>query len=36
MFGEKWSDAIAASKFYNAKDAAEKLGLDDSGKYFSR
>lgn len=31
MFGEKWSDAIAASKVYNAKDAAEKLGVDGSG-----
>jgi len=31
MFGEKWSDVIAASKVYNAKDAAEKLGLDGSG-----
>ena len=33
MFYEKWSNAIAASKVYNVKDAAEKLGLDGSGLY---
>jgi len=31
MFGEKWSDAVAAGKVYNAKDAAEKLGVDGAG-----
>lgn len=31
MFGEKWSDVIAAGKVYNAKDAAEKLGVDAAG-----
>mmetsp|Transcript_25774 Transcript_25774/g.41670 ORF Transcript_25774/g.41670 Transcript_25774/m.41670 type:complete len:272 (+) Transcript_25774:73-888(+) len=30
MFGESWSDAIAKGEVYNAKDAAEKLGI--SGK----
>ena len=31
MFGESWDSAIKAGKVYNAKDAAEKLGLDASG-----
>ena len=31
LFGEKWSDAVAAGKVYNAKDAAEKLGVDAAG-----
>ena len=31
LFGEKWSDAVAAGKVYNAKDAAEKLGVDSAG-----
>jgi len=31
MFGESWDSAIAAGKVYNAKDAAEKLGLDAAG-----
>ena len=31
MFGESWDDVIAAGKVYNAKDAAEKLGLDAAG-----
>mmetsp|Transcript_2122 Transcript_2122/g.3046 ORF Transcript_2122/g.3046 Transcript_2122/m.3046 type:complete len:375 (-) Transcript_2122:159-1283(-) len=31
MFGEKWDDVIAAGKVYNAKEAAEKLGLDAEG-----
>ena len=31
MFGEKWSDALKAGKVYNAKDAAEKLGVDAAG-----
>eukprot|EP00977_Amphora_coffeiformis_P012895 scaffold3276_cov168-Amphora_coffeaeformis.AAC.12 len=31
MFGEKWSDVVAAEKVYNAKDAAEKLGVDGAG-----
>jgi hypothetical protein len=31
MFGESWDAAIKAGKVYNAKDAAEKLGLDASG-----
>ena len=31
MFGEKWADAVAAGKVYNAKDAAEKLGVDSAG-----
>ena len=31
MFGESWDSVIAAGKVYNAKDAAEKLGLDASG-----
>lgn len=31
MFGESWANAISSGKVYNAKDAAEKLGLDASG-----
>jgi hypothetical protein len=31
MFGESWETVIADGKVYNAKDAAEKLGLDASG-----
>lgn len=31
MFGEKWDDAVAAGKVYNAKDGAAKLGLDGAG-----
>ena len=31
MFGEKWDDVIAAGKVYNAKDGAEKLGVDGAG-----
>lgn len=31
MFGESWDSAISANKVYNAKDAAEKLGLDANG-----
>lgn len=31
MFGEKWDDVVSAGKVYNAKDAAEKLGLDAAG-----
>lgn len=31
MFGEKWADAVAAGKVYNAKDGAEKLGVDAEG-----
>lgn len=31
MFGESWEDAIKAGKVYNAKDAAEKLGVDAAG-----
>ena len=31
MFGESWDSVIAANKVYNAKDAAEKLGLDAAG-----
>jgi hypothetical protein len=31
MFGESWDSAISAGKVYNAKDAAEKLGVDASG-----
>jgi hypothetical protein len=31
MFGEKWDDAVAAGKVYNAKDAAAKLGVDAAG-----
>lgn len=31
MFGESWESVIASGKVYNAKDAAEKLGLDASG-----
>eukprot|EP00980_Cylindrotheca_fusiformis_P010872 scaffold2470_cov114-Cylindrotheca_fusiformis.AAC.1 len=31
MFGESWDSAIAANKVYNAKDAAEKLGVDAAG-----
>jgi hypothetical protein len=27
-FGESWDDAVKAGKVYNAKDGAEKLGLD--------
>lgn len=30
-FGESWDSAIAAGKVYNAKDGAEKLGLDADG-----
>mmetsp|Transcript_37491 Transcript_37491/g.90908 ORF Transcript_37491/g.90908 Transcript_37491/m.90908 type:complete len:380 (-) Transcript_37491:145-1284(-) len=31
MFGESWDAAISANKVYNAKDAAEKLGVDAAG-----
>jgi hypothetical protein len=31
LFGESWDSAIKAGKVYNAKDAAEKLGVDASG-----
>lgn len=31
LFGEKWSDAVSSGKVYNAKDAAEKLGVDAAG-----
>lgn len=31
MFGETWDAAISAGKVYNAKDAAEKLGMDADG-----
>mmetsp|Transcript_3841 Transcript_3841/g.4436 ORF Transcript_3841/g.4436 Transcript_3841/m.4436 type:complete len:381 (+) Transcript_3841:30-1172(+) len=31
MFGEKWDDAVAAGKVYNAKDGATKLGVDGAG-----
>jgi hypothetical protein len=31
MFGESWDAAITANKVYNAKDAAEMLGVDASG-----
>jgi nucleoside diphosphate kinase len=31
MFGEKWADAVAAGKVYNAKDGAAKLGVDAAG-----
>lgn len=31
MFGEKWDDAIAAGKVYNAMDGAAKLGVDGAG-----
>lgn len=31
IFSEKLSEAIAASKVHNAKDAAKKLGWDGSG-----
>jgi hypothetical protein len=31
MFGESWDAALAGNKVYNAKDAAEKLGVDASG-----
>mmetsp|Transcript_96927 Transcript_96927/g.145199 ORF Transcript_96927/g.145199 Transcript_96927/m.145199 type:complete len:380 (-) Transcript_96927:68-1207(-) len=31
MFGESWDSAVKAGKVYNAKDAAEKLGLDAAG-----
>jgi len=31
MFGEKWEDAVAAGKVYNAKDGAAKLGVDGAG-----
>jgi len=31
MFGEKWDDAVKAGKVYNAKDGAEKLGIDAAG-----
>ena len=30
-FGEKWEDAVAAGKVFNAKEGAEKLGLDSAG-----
>eukprot|EP00056_Hartaetosiga_gracilis_P003876 m.68716 g.68716 ORF g.68716 m.68716 type:complete len:338 (+) comp11616_c0_seq1:54-1067(+) len=30
-FGLSWEDAVAAGKVFNAKDAAEKLGVDASG-----
>ena len=30
-FGESWDAAVAAGKVYNAKDGAEKLGLDAEG-----
>lgn len=30
-FGESWDSAVASGKVYNAKDAAEKLGLDADG-----
>lgn len=28
MFGESWDAVISSNKVYNAKDAAEKLGVD--------
>lgn len=31
MFGEKWEDAVAAGKVYNAMDGAAKLGVDSAG-----
>jgi hypothetical protein len=31
MFGESWDAAVKAGKVYNAKDAAEKLGVDAAG-----
>ena len=31
MFGEKWDDAVAAGKVYNAMDGAAKLGVDGAG-----
>jgi len=31
MFGESWDTAISGKKVFNAKDAAEKLGLDAAG-----
>jgi len=31
MFGEKWDDAVAAGKVFNAKDGAAKLGVDGAG-----
>jgi len=31
MFGEKWDDVVKAGKVYNAKDGAEKLGVDGAG-----
>mmetsp|Transcript_24961 Transcript_24961/g.68822 ORF Transcript_24961/g.68822 Transcript_24961/m.68822 type:complete len:390 (-) Transcript_24961:5444-6613(-) len=30
-FGESWDSAVAAGKVYNAKDGAEKLGIDAEG-----
>jgi len=30
-FGESWDSAVAAGKVYNAKDGAEKLGIDSDG-----
>jgi len=30
-FGESWDSAVAAGKVFNAKDGAEKLGLDAEG-----
>jgi len=30
-FGESWDSAVAAGKVFNAKDGAEKLGLDSEG-----
>ncbi|CAB9527569.1 expressed unknown protein [Seminavis robusta] len=30
-FGESWDDALKAGKIYNAKDGAEKLGVDSAG-----
>jgi len=31
MFGLTWEEALAQGKVYNAKDAAEKLGVDGAG-----
>jgi hypothetical protein len=30
-FGESWDSAVAAGKVFNAKDGAEKLGIDAEG-----
>lgn len=30
-FGESWDSAVASGKVYNAKDGAEKLGIDSEG-----